>query len=184
MSRLRTRRRVLGLIGAAAASAVCRRATRAVAAVAAVPRFGFRDNGRVDATDDLIVVHSDGLPDHSTGPFPDPRNPNAIRKQNYTFRIPRHPRRADRVAPLIGYAFDGYAIPNSDGGKPPADLDECNGHTDPTRGYHYHVTAGFPYILGGYRGVVERSNFDHGGGGPRAGPGGGPRPPPPDDGPP
>jgi hypothetical protein len=38
-------------------------------------------------------------------------------------------------------------------------LDACNGHNDDQRGYHYHVTPGrFPYILGGYAGVVEASN--------------------------
>jgi hypothetical protein len=64
-------------------------------------------------------------------------------------------------SPLIGYAFDGFAIygPNGEDGKPPTDLDSCNGHTDKVRGYHYHVTAGYPYILGGYHGVVERANF-------------------------
>jgi hypothetical protein len=105
---------------------------------------------------------------------------------------------------LIGYAFDGYAIygPNGDNGKPPADLDECNGHEDKEHGYHYHVTSKFPYIIGGYRGVVDQSNMDRGGrdprgrpvgpiqrpgpggpGGPR-GPGGGDRPPGPPIGPP
>ena len=38
-------------------------------------------------------------------------------------------------------------------------LDVCNGHIDEIRGYHYHVTPGrFPYMLGGYAGVVEASN--------------------------
>ncbi len=62
---------------------------------------------------------------------------------------------------LIGWAFDGFAIygPNGENGQPPADLDECNGHVDAQRGYHYHVTAKFPYILGAYKGVVEMSNF-------------------------
>jgi hypothetical protein len=62
---------------------------------------------------------------------------------------------------LIGYAFDGFAIygPNGEDGKPPTNLDECNGHSDIERGYHYHVTERFPYILGAYRGVVERRNF-------------------------
>jgi hypothetical protein len=65
-------------------------------------------------------------------------------------------------SPLIGYAFDGFAIygPNGEGGKPPTDLDECNGHWDAQRGYHYHVTSKFPYILGGNHGIVEPSNFD------------------------
>ena len=91
-------------------------------------------------------------------------------------------------SPLIGFAFDGFAIygPNGEDGKPPSDLDECNGHTDTTRGYHYHVTAGYPYVLGAYHGVVEKSNINHGP--PQGGRGGGPpggrsgrRPPPPSD---
>lgn len=62
---------------------------------------------------------------------------------------------------LIGWAFDGFAIygPNGEDGKPPGNLDEYNGHVDAKRGYHYHVTAKFPYILGSYKGVVEMSNF-------------------------
>lgn len=47
-------------------------------------------------------------------------------------------------------AWDAYEYqPNGD----PAYLDECNGHTGPDGDYHYHVTAGFPYILGCYRGT-------------------------------
>ncbi len=83
---------------------------------------------------------------------------------------------------LIGYAFDGFPIygPNGENGQPPKDLDSCNGHQDKVRGYHYHVTAGYPYILGGYHGVVEVKNFDHpdGPGGPDGfGPPFGPPPP-------
>ena len=62
-------------------------------------------------------------------------------------------------SPLVGYAFDGYGIygPRGDEGKPPTDLDECNGHSDSARGYHYHATAGYPYIVGAYRGEVKRA---------------------------
>lgn len=65
-------------------------------------------------------------------------------------------------SPILGYAFDGFAIygPQGDDGNAPQDLDECNGHTDADRGYHYHVTKKFPYILGAYKGVVDRENFD------------------------
>lgn len=43
--------------------------------------------------------------------------------------------------------------------KKSAALDVCNGNIDEIRGYHYHVTPSrFPYILGGYAGVVESSN--------------------------
>ena len=197
------------------------------------PASVFRGNTHVEVTDDYLIVHSNGIPDHATGPFPNPHNPNRILVQDYTFKIPRHPQWSDRVSrtpmgpigvavngvpfynpynaegadaaksevfdeccghpdpmgryhyhiypkcihtsfvdkpgehsPLIGYAFDGYAIygPNGDDGKPPTDLDSCNGHTDYVRASHYHVTTKYPYIIGGYHGVPERSNFDHGGG--------------------
>lgn len=85
-------------------------------------------------------------------------------------------------SPVIGYAFDGFAIygPNGADNRPPSDLDACNGHRDTVRGYHYHVTARFPYVIGCYRGTPERPDFDRPGGGPGAGPPpGGMRPPPP-----
>jgi len=49
----------------------------------------------------------------------------------------------DGHAPLLGYAMDGiglYAYKNIDG-IVPNDLDECRGHFDEIRGYHYHVDA-------------------------------------------
>lgn len=68
---------------------------------------------------------------------------------------------AGKHSQLIGYAFDGFAIygPSGENGKPPTDLDECNGHTDKERGYHYHVTEKPPYIIGAYKGVVEEKNL-------------------------
>jgi hypothetical protein len=55
---------------------------------------------------------------------------------------------------LYGYALDGYALygPQDDGGGAPSNLDSCNGHTDATRGYHYHMSRAFPYLLGCYSG--------------------------------
>jgi len=49
----------------------------------------------------------------------------------------------DKHAPMIGYAMDGfglYAQLNNDN-KEPDDLDDCRGHYDDIRGYHYHVDA-------------------------------------------
>jgi YHYH protein/EF hand len=68
----------------------------------------------------------------------------------------------DGHSPLLGLMFDGYALfgPNGPDGKPAVDLDDCNGHEDPERGYHYHVTAKFPYLIGSYRGVIETRNID------------------------
>lgn len=42
---------------------------------------------------------------------------------------------------IIGYAIDGfgiYALLDKNGNKP-KDLDECGGHSDEERGYHYHA---------------------------------------------
>ena len=70
-------------------------------------------------------------------------------------------------SPIIGFAFDGFPLygPYEAADLMAKDLqgeralDVCNGHRDEQRGYHYHVTPGrFPYILGGYAGVVEPSN--------------------------
>ncbi|MBU2938267.1 YHYH protein [Lacinutrix sp. C3R15] len=49
----------------------------------------------------------------------------------------------DTHAPMIGYALDGFAIfalLDKEGNKP-TDLDDCGGHVDATRGYHYHAGA-------------------------------------------
>lgn len=192
----------------------------------------FNTNVQVKVTPDEYIVKSDGIPNHPTAQFPNETNPNSIRKQNMSFTIPRHPKKADKItrlpmgpigvaingipfynpynaemrdavsglyaevfdsccghpdqmgryhyhkypvclktpfkdtpgkhSPLLGFAFDGFGIygPQGEDGKAPKDLDPCNGHTDSKLGYHYHVNATFPYIIGGYRGVVEKKNFD------------------------
>ena len=70
-------------------------------------------------------------------------------------------------SPVIGFAFDGYPLhgPYEEAGLMARDLkddralDVCNGHSDPKRGYHYHVTPGrFPYLIGGYAGIPEPAN--------------------------
>ncbi|MGH1335558.1 MAG: YHYH protein [Aureispira sp.] len=47
----------------------------------------------------------------------------------------------DGHAAMIGYAMDGHGIYalKDDNGAIPTDLDECRGHYDDVRGYHYHV---------------------------------------------
>lgn len=62
----------------------------------------------------------------------------------------------DGHAPMIGYMMDGfglYAHANEDE-TIPNDLDECGGHTDSIRGYHYHAgAAGENQIIKGFRGI-------------------------------
>lgn len=83
-------------------------------------------------------------------------------------------------SPLIGWAFDGFPIygPYESSGVMAKDsqdnpLNEFNVHFDHDRGWHYHVTPGkFPYIIGGYWGVVDERNLRRGpppGGGPGRG---------------
>jgi hypothetical protein len=48
---------------------------------------------------------------------------------------------ANSHSAIIGYAIDGfgiYSLSDKNGNKP-TDLDECGGHSDDTRGYHYHA---------------------------------------------
>lgn len=61
---------------------------------------------------------------------------------------------AGQHSALYGYALDGYALygPQGEAGGTPADLDSCNGHTDASRGYHYHMSRTFPYLLGCFTG--------------------------------
>ena len=71
-----------------------------------------------------------------------------------------------RHSPVLGFAFDGFPVhgPYEEAGVMAKDLkgdralDVCNGHTDPARGYHYHVTPGrFPVY---HRGLCRRSRAE------------------------
>lgn len=194
-------------------------------------------NLRLSHDDDFLILESQGYPNHPTAIFPNSGNPNTIRVQRFTFRLPLQPKLAEKItrlpmgpvgtalngvvffnpfeqegmnavegytevwldsccghpqqtgvyhyhkypscvkspftddgkqhSPVIGFAFDGFPVygPYEADGTKAMDLtstqalDACNGHSDESRGYHYHVTPGrFPYILGGYAGIVEASN--------------------------
>jgi YHYH protein len=194
-------------------------------------------NLKIRHDDRALIIESQGYLNHPTAIFPNSRNPNRIRVQDFHFRLPLEPERAASItkvpmgpigmalngvvffnpfeaggmnaiegysevwldsccghaqqhgvyhyhkypscvkspfaddgrrhSPVLGFAFDGFPIygPYEEAGviardlKGDRGLDVCNGHTDPSRGYHYHVTPGrFPYIIGGYAGVPEPSN--------------------------
>jgi hypothetical protein len=119
-------------------------ATRPASGLAAY----FRKNVTVDVTPQFLIIHSDGIPDHTTGDFPNPRNPNRILKQNYTFKIPLNAAPADHITKLpmgpIGVAINGvpfynpYNAEGADAAKNEA-FDDCCGHPDPQGRYHYHI---------------------------------------------
>jgi len=56
----------------------------------------------------------------------------------------------------IAYALDGFPIYGETeiDGKKVTGLDSLNGHFDSKKNYHYHATKSYPYINGGFKGVV------------------------------
>ena len=105
------------------------------------------------------IIKSNGLPNHATGAFPNQGNPNTIREQNYTFKLPADPRQTGATTPLGMYPF-GVAIngiPFDPGAAewwnnnpssgwqyeamalgPRLGLDQNNAHVQPNGAYHYH----------------------------------------------
>jgi hypothetical protein len=167
------------------------------------PRYLFRDADRTvdpfsyhqsdsnqDGTDEVrlrhepgfLVIESQGWPNHPTASFPNSGNPNSIRVQEFTFRLPLEPRPAAEITRLpmgpIGVALNGVVFfnPFEQGGMNAVEgysevwLDSCCGHPQQTGVYHYHkyptcVRSSFADdgkrhspVIGGYRGVPEPSN--------------------------
>lgn len=68
---------------------------------------------------------------------------------------------SDGHAAMIGYALDGFAIYalNSTSGAEASGLDTCRGHTDSTRGYHYHAASpGENMFIGCFKGQQGSSS--------------------------
>jgi hypothetical protein len=110
----------------------------------------------------VIVVESEGTPDHNSPYYDDARyvpydgtnasfnlNPNRIREQQFVFRIPVTPseagnKSATQLGP-IGVALNGVAIYNQYAGpnQPLTNeidsFDQYNGHPQQSGQYHYHV---------------------------------------------
>ena len=114
-------------------------------------------------------IRSDGLPDHATGTFTNPGNPNRISAKAYRFRIPAKPVPAPQIIPLTNRTLFGVGrngIPFDPGtaefyrndpasgwnyealsGRIDLGLDDQNAHVQPDGAYHYH---GLPAALMGY----------------------------------
>lgn len=58
----------------------------------------------------------------------------------------------------------GYAIygPRGESSESPKDLAACNGHTDAVRGYYYVATERYPYLIGGYGGLLPAWSYSRG----------------------
>jgi YHYH protein len=95
-------------------------------------------------------MQSQGYPNHPTADFPNSGNPNSIRVQEFTFRLPLEPRLAPQITRLpmgpIGVALNGVVFfnPFEQGGMNAVEgysevwLDSCCGHPQQTGVYHYH----------------------------------------------
>ncbi len=125
---------------------------------------------------DYRIIRSNGIPNHTTGAFPNNGNPNRISEQNYEFRVPVIPKMAGTTIPLrmnlFGVALNG--IPFDPGAAewwmanpfsgwqyeamalgPRLGLDANNAHVQPNGAYHYHgPPVGMLKILSSAKGPV------------------------------
>jgi len=113
---------------------------------------------------DHRYITANGLPNHAAGQFPNAHNPNAIREQKYSFRMPLHPVANPKSTPvrryLFGVALNGVVLDpgtaefwrndrrsgwNIEAIAPPGvrtinlGLDKSNAHVQPSGAYHYHA---------------------------------------------
>lgn len=125
-----------------------------------VPRSEAAQRMEIDAQEGARYIRADGLPDHPTGAFPGPYNPNRISAQSYAFRVALRPARSGRLFyyrpnHLFGVAINGVVFdPNTDefwngdrrsgwmiealSGARPLGIDQSNAHVQPNGAYHYH----------------------------------------------
>ena len=116
-------------------------------------------------------IKSDGLPDHTTGQFPNRGNPNRISSQDMTYRVPLHPKKRSGKT-LVSHATFGVAINGVPFDAATAEywnndrrsdwnieamtdginlgLDSNNAHVQPNGAYHYHALP---------TGIAARSNY-------------------------
>jgi hypothetical protein len=116
---------------------------------------------KIDVKGEYRVISSNGIPDHSTGSFPNRGNPNTISPQRYNFSIPVHPKVApqptalqhqDFGIALNGIPFDPFTAEywNNDrqanwnyegiiNGVAYLGIDFNNAHVQPNGAYHYHA---------------------------------------------
>ncbi len=79
------------------------------------------------------------------------------RADDYHYHIaPVHLEKTNGKGKPIAYALDGYPIYGYEepDGSPVKNLDGLNGHKDANGNYHYHATKKYPYLNGGFYGVV------------------------------
>ena len=102
-------------------------------------------------------IKNDGVTDTYLAGELDTYGGHAGRADDYHYHIaPLHLQKYVGSNNPVAFALDGYPIYGltEPDGTPAAGLDEVNGHTTPELGYHYHATKTYPYLNGGFHGVV------------------------------
>jgi len=106
------------------------------------------------------LIEANGLPNHPTGRFPNPGNPNSIQPQNYLFRMPLQPTTNSFLTPVerqpVGVALNGVVFDpgtaeywendpasgwRKEGivkGRGTMGMDRNMAHVQPSGAYHYH----------------------------------------------
>ena len=114
---------------------------------------------KIEERDGFRYITSNGIPDHATGAFPNPGNPNRIAPQSYRYRMSLKPTPAvgNRVSKLFGVAVNGVpfdpgtaelwngnfnwhyeALSGVLAAQGGLGVDENLAHVQPNGAYHYH----------------------------------------------
>lgn len=118
-------------------------------------KFGTKTSVKV--SDEFRIIETNGLPNHKTGVFPGPGNPNAISEQNIFYKLPVNPKYTGKPkwARVPGVALNGvkfepetaerFICETGEVYKVEAfqdlinlGLDSNNAHVQPNGEYHYH----------------------------------------------
>lgn len=120
------------------------------------------DNVNYKLTETTITLQGNGLPNHTTGNFPNKDNPNSISEQDFGFNIPRAPVYVGTASPVrvFGVSLGGVPMEPGTAETDPttgwnieafnvsrifaAGVDDNNAHVQPNGTYHYH---GLPNVL-------------------------------------
>lgn len=115
----------------------------------------------ITVKDGVRIIETNAIPNHATGQFPGPGNPNAISAQKLTFRMPATPKANDKPVKAQGPTTWGVALngvpfdPNTAeywnrdrssgwnedlmGAANKLGADQSNAHVQPEGTYHYHA---------------------------------------------
>jgi hypothetical protein len=125
---------------------------------------------KITTDDNYRHIQANGIPNHEPGQFPNRHNPNVIAPQRYDYKVPLHPKLAEKPVPfhmqpfgiaVNGVVFDPFAAEwwqgnpawqyEPHGSAIDLGLDASNAHVQPNGAYHYH---GIP------KGMIEKLSGD------------------------